>query len=151
MKSILLFLALCVSPFSALLAGTDWNDDGITWVDYAAALELARSEKKPIMLVLHSEGCGACREYSALFHKPEVIEAASSIIMVVVDDGIDEALSDKFSPDGSYVPRTFFLSCKGKQLDIALGKADSRFQYYYESRKPEGLVEKMQLAKQAAC
>lgn len=128
---------------AALADAADWNSQQIDWQEYDAGMVQAQTTGKPVMLVFHSEGCGACNQYSELFVKPEVVTASADLVMILVDDG-NEELSSRYAFDGSYVPRTFFLTPEGEHLDIQLGKSDPTFRYYYGSRKSQGLVSAMQ-------
>lgn len=115
---------------TGIAAGAGWNDSVIEWKSYSEGMRLAAEEDRPVMLVFHSEGCGACADYSKLFYDPAVVEASRGLLMIIMDDGEDEDISVRFSEDGSYVPRTYFLSAKAELLPIRIGKPDTRFQYY---------------------
>ena len=141
-----LVLLLALASVRTVCADAGWNRDVINWVSYERGLALAAEQKKPIMLVFHSSGCGACDDYSKLFYESRVIKASHALVMILVDDGEKEELSIKYSPDGSYVPRTYFLTPDGSPLSIRIGKPDSRFQYYLGSQGAEVLVEFMQQA-----
>lgn len=129
-------------------ASETWNNN-IEWMSYEAGMGLAARHGKPVMLVFHSEGCGACADYSKLFDEDSVAVASRKFIMILMDDGANEEISTKYSPDGSYVPRTFFLDSQGSVLPIQIGKPDTRFQYYLGSQGADKLLEFMLLAQEA--
>ena len=139
-----LFLLLGLLLYVATLHAVDkWNSTAIDWLTIQSAFKAAEESDKKIMLVLHSEGCGACDEYSVLFRDSLVAEASEDLLMVLMDDGVNEEISEKYSIDGSYVPRTYFLNSDGSVMDIQVGKEGDRFQYYYGSRGAPLLAEIM--------
>lgn len=147
LKSTRLFVLFFLLIFTATLQADDkWNDEGIDWLTLESALDDASSSEKKIMLVLHSEGCGACDDYSKLFREGAVAIASKDLLMVLVDDGVNEDISEKYSLDGSYVPRTYFLNSDGSVMDVRVGKEGDRFQYYFGGRKAQELVQIMMSA-----
>lgn len=150
-KSVIYSLSfLCLLVSTQLIAGTDWNNAEIDWKTYEEGMLQAAKDKRPVMLVFHSEGCGACADYSKLFHEPAVVEASHGLLMIIMDDGEDEEVSTRFAEDGSYVPRTYFLSAKGDVLPVRIGRPDTRFQYYLGPQGPEVLADFMLKAQQVA-
>ena len=137
LKSTRLFVLLFLLIFTATLQADDkWNVEAIDWLTLESALDDASNSKKKIMLVLHSEGCGACDDYSKLFREGAVAIASKDLLMVLIDDDADEDISEKYSLDGSYVPRTYFLNSDGSVMDVRVGKEGDRFQYYYGRGAP---------------
>ena len=92
------------------LAGGDWNEDGIKWRTYDDGLAEAKKSKKPICLIFFTEWCPHCANYSKVFHDPKVVEKSKQFVMIRIDNDKNQALSKQFAPDGSYIPRTYFLS-----------------------------------------
>jgi len=146
MRLRLLILISTLVYASMLQANDKWNTENIEWLTIQEAFSAARDSGKKIMLVLHSQGCGACDEYSELFRDSTVATASRDLLMVLLDDGVDAETSEKYSIDGSYVPRTYFLNSNGSVMDIRVGKEGDRFQYYYASRAATQLAEIMSQA-----
>jgi len=115
-----LLLLACVTP--------QWNPQGIEWMSYEAGLERARREQKPIMLVMYTEWCPYCKKLSKQFGSDEVERQSRDFIMVRVNTDERPDLSERFSPDGSYIPRVFFLKPDGApQLDFVSSSGRSKY------------------------
>ncbi len=127
--SMLLITCLAVLSVS-VVAAADWNTMAIQWHSYDDGVQLAAAERRPVMLVFHSEGCGACDEYSELFFDPAIVKASKPYVMILMDDDENEDISLQYALDGSYVPRTYFLDPDATVLPVTIGKPDSRFLYY---------------------
>ena len=132
-------------------AGGDWNDAGVGWQAYDAGLAKAKQEKKPVMLVVFTEWCPHCSNYSKLFHDPQVVEKSREFVMVRVDKDKQPEISKQHAPDGEYIPRTYFLS-SGGVLDPALAANRDRYRYFYNESDPKDVLAAMDsaLAKLAA-
>lgn len=143
------FFLLGLLATGQVVAEEGWNAAAINWNSYKDGMRLAAEQDQPVMLVFHSEGCGACADYGKLFSHPAVVEASRGLTMIVMDDGEDEKLSTRFSEDGSYVPRTYFLTAKGDVMPIRIGKPGTRFQYYLGPQGAEVLAEFMLMAQQS--
>ena len=124
----------------------DWNDGSIQWQTYEKGLALAAKEKKPICLIFFTEWCPHCKTYSRVFHDPRVVEKAKDFVLIHVNNDKAGELATKFSPDGPYVPRTFFLSSAGV-LDPELHAPRDKFKYFYDETDPAGLLAGMDAAK----
>ena len=120
-------------------AGGDWNDKGIGWQAYDAGLAKAKQEKKPVMLVVFTEWCPHCANYSKLFHDPEVVEKSRKFVMVRVDKDKQPEISKQHAPDGEYIPRTYFLSPEGK-LDPDIHAPREKFKYFYDEKTPDSVL-----------
>jgi thiol-disulfide isomerase/thioredoxin len=121
----------------------DWNDAGIRWRSYENGSAEARREGKPLVLIFYADWCPRCREYSALFRDPRVVERALGFVMVRVDSDRFEGLSKRHGPDGTYVPRTFFAPTGAKpDLSIQGGRGDYR--YFLDPRDPDALLARME-------
>ena len=132
-------------------AGGDWNDKGIGWQAYEPGLAKAKQEKKPVMLVVFTEWCPHCTNYSKLFHDPQVVEKSRQFVMVRVDKDKQPEVSKQNAPDGEYIPRTYFLSPDGV-LDPAIAAKRDRYRYFYNESDPKDVLTAMDsaLAKLAA-
>jgi thioredoxin-like negative regulator of GroEL len=135
-RTALLGLLLAAAP---AWAGGDWNDAGIKWQPYEAALADAKKQKKPVCLVFFTEWCPHCTNYSKVFHDPKVVEQAKKFAMVRLDKDKNAELSKQFAPDGQYIPRTYFLSKEGK-LDDSIHAPRDKFKYFYDETNPASLL-----------
>jgi protein-disulfide reductase (glutathione) len=118
-------------------AGGDWNDAGIAWRSYADGLAEAQKAGKPICLIVFTEWCPHCKNYSAVFHDAKVVEMSKRFVMIRLDQDQNKDLLKNFGPDGQYIPRTFFLSSDGK-LDADLRAPREPYRYFYDEAKAEG-------------
>jgi hypothetical protein len=126
-------------------AGGDWNDAKIQWQPYEQGLAAAKKDQKPVLLVLFTEWCPHCTNYSKLFHDDKVVEQAKRFIMMRLDKDKNAELSKKFAPDGEYIPRTYFLSSAGT-LDADLHAPRAEYKYFYDEHDPAQLLASMDAA-----
>jgi thiol-disulfide isomerase/thioredoxin len=126
-------------------AGGDWNDGGIAWQPYDAGLALAKKEKKPVCLVFFTEWCPHCANYSKVFHDPAVVAKSKSFVMIRLDKDKNDELSGKYSLDGQYIPRTFFLSPSG-ELEADVHAPREQYKYFYDEHDPKGVLAGMDAA-----
>ena len=144
-----LAVAVCVTSFSwstAARAGTeDWNDAGIHWMAYDAGLAAAQQSKRPVCLIFYTTWCPHCANYSKVFSDPEVAKKAKSFVMIRLDKDKNAELSEKYSSDGEYIPRTYFLSPSGA-LDASLMETRPEYKYFYSESDPKSLLAGMDRA-----
>ena len=126
-------------------AGGDWNDAKIQWQPYEQGLATAKKDQKPVLLILFTEWCPHCTNYSKLFHDEKVVEQAKRFVMIRLDKDKNAELSKKFAPDGEYIPRTYFLSSAGT-LDADLHAPRAEYKYFYDERDPAQLLTGMDTA-----
>ena len=126
-------------------AGGDWNDKGIGWQAYDAGIERAKQDKKPVMLVIYTEWCPHCTNYSKLFHDQAVVDKSRRFVMIRVDKDKQPEVSKKNAPDGEYIPRTYFLSPDGV-LDPSLAAPRDRYRYFYNESDPKDVLAAMDAA-----
>src|SRR5215510_12314691 len=81
---VLIALATVLGPVP-VRAGGDWNDTGVAWQPFEAGLAAAKKEKKPIRLIVFTEWCPHCTNYSKVFHDPRVVEQSKKFVMIRVD------------------------------------------------------------------
>lgn len=144
--AVLAACAVLLAPLAAR-AAHDWNDGQIAWKPYEDGLAAARKDKKPVCLVVYTEWCPHCANYSRVFHDPKVVEEAKKFVMIRVDKDKQPDVSKKHAPDGEYIPRTYFLSSAG-DLDPALQAPRDRFRYFYDEKNPASILAGMQAALQ---
>ncbi len=136
-------LALALAPSAH--AGGDWNDAQIGWQPYQQGLAAAKKGKKPVCLVVYTEWCQHCTNYSAVFKDPKVVAEAKKFVMIRVDKDKSPEVSKKYAPDGEYIPRTYFLS-SGGELDAGLHAPRDKYQYFYDEKDPASLLGGMSAA-----
>jgi thiol-disulfide isomerase/thioredoxin len=123
----------------------DWNDTGIAWQTYEAGMAKAKKENKPVCLVFFTNWCPHCRNYSKVFADPRIVTKAKEFVMIRLNADDVPDISTAHSPDGSYVPRTFFLSSEGKILaDVHAPRP--QYAYFYDEANPESLLGGMDAA-----
>ena len=136
-----LLLALVPTAF----AGGDWNDAKVQWQPYEAGLAAAKKDKKPVLLIIFTEWCPHCTNYSKLFHDQKVIDQTKRFVVIRLDKDKNADLSKKFAPDGEYIPRTYFLSSDGT-LDPTLTAPRSEYKYFYDEANAAPLLASMDAA-----
>ena len=65
--------------------------------------------------------------------------------MVRLDADKTPDLAKKYSPDGAYIPRTYFLSSSG-ELDASLSEARAQYKYFYDEKAPASILAGMDRA-----
>jgi protein-disulfide reductase (glutathione) len=112
---------------------------GVDWQPYEAGLRTARQESRPVCLVLSADWCPHCRNYKKVFEDPTVIALSRSFVMIRVDVDKEPQVSGKYGPDGTYVPRTFFLNAAG-ELDPSIHAPRPNYQYFYDELAPDSVM-----------
>jgi Thioredoxin-like len=132
-------------PARKAVAGETWNAEHIDWQGYEAGLARAKAEHKPLCLVLYTDWCPHCRNYSHVFDDPRVVERAKSFVMVRANADKESELAGRFAKDGGYVPRTFFIGPDGT-LDPDIHAQRPKFLYFFDERDPSSLLGGMEEA-----
>jgi thiol:disulfide interchange protein len=130
---------------TAMGAAENWNDAQIKWMPYTEGLAAAKKTHRPICLIFHTTWCPHCANYSTVFSDPRVADKAKSFVMIRLDKDQNRELSKQYSPDGEYIPRTYFLSPQGK-LDESLTEGRAQFKYFYNEKDPASLLAGMDRA-----
>ena len=128
-----------------LHAGGDWNDGQIAWRPHDEGLATAKDHKKPICLVVYTEWCPHCANYSKVFHDPKVVAQAKQFVMIRVDKDKNAEISKQYAPDGEYIPRTYFLSSAGT-LDPEIHAPREQYKYFYSETEPGSVLAGMDAA-----
>jgi hypothetical protein len=139
-----LAVGLAVSA-GAALAGGDWNDGGIKWQSYDEGLAAAKASKKPVCLVIYTDWCPHCTNYSKVFHDPKVVAKSKDFVMIRLEGDKNKELSSKYAVDGAYIPRTYSLSPNG-DLDKDINSGRAQYQYFYDENNPTGVLAGMDSA-----
>lgn len=127
--------------------GDTWGGTAIAWREPDAAFAAAARENKPIMLVLFTTWCPHCKRFGALLSDARIAAASKSFVMVHVNSDDNQALAQKYAPDGMYIPRTVFLKPDGTLVSDIRAKDDGRFQYFYDESDASPLLAAMDRAK----
>jgi thiol:disulfide interchange protein len=138
---VLIVLVLLVVPALA----HDWNDANIKWQSLDEGLKLAKAEKKPVCLVVFTEWCPHCKNYSGVFHDPKVVEKSKKFVMVRLDQDAAKAETQKYAPDGGYIPRTIFLAADGTVIADVHAPRD-QYKYFYDEKNPASVLAGMDAA-----
>ncbi len=140
-------LGLCLAAAAAFAGAEDWNDANIHWMSYDDGLAAAKKEHKPVCLIFYTTWCPHCANYSKLFSNPKLVEKTKSFVMVRLDKDKNAAISKQYSPDGEYIPRTYFLSADGT-LDASLTEQREQYKYFYGETDPSFILAGMDRALQ---
>jgi thiol-disulfide isomerase/thioredoxin len=122
-----------------------WNTAQIDWQSYDTGMRLAKEQNKPVCLVFSTTWCPHCKNYSHVFEDARVVTHARDFVMIHLDADHDETLNAKYAPDGTYIPRTFFLGPDGT-LDSSIHAPRGRSIYFYDERDPSALLAAMDTA-----
>ena len=130
-------IAADVAPAS--VAGETWNASQIDWQPYAAGLARARAENKPVCLIFYTSWCPHCKTYSRVFNDPRVVAKARNFVMIRLNADEESEIARRFTRDGGYIPRTFFLAPDGTP-DFSIHAARDKFLYFYDEHNPAALL-----------
>src|SRR5512143_1148416 len=144
MKLLPLTALLVLGVAGTARAGGDWNDQQIKWRTYDEGLAEAKKAKKPVMLIFFTEWCPHCKNYSGVFHDPKVVAKSKDFVMVRLDADKNKELSEKYAVDGSYIPRTYFLSSSGTLMDVHAPR--EQFKYFYDEHNADSILTGMNAA-----
>lgn len=122
-----------------------WNDAKIAWQPYEAGLARAKAEHKPVCVVLYTNWCPHCRNYSHVFEDPRVVEKSKRFVMIRANADDETAISAKYASDGVYVPRTYFLASDGT-ADPEIHAPRPKYKYFYDERDATSILGGMDAA-----
>jgi protein-disulfide reductase (glutathione) len=144
LTSILLALALFFMPALSLARPAEsadaWNGSQIDWRSMQSGVKEATTTGKTVVLVFHASWCSSCKRYREVFKDPAVVEATRNYVMVLVDVDKEPQVNGAFSPDGTYVPRTLFISPEGDVRKDLIGKTDPEHPHTIDITGPDELL-----------
>lgn len=120
--------------------------DNIPWEPFDQALAHAKTEKMPVMLVVHASWCKRCKELKPTFFEDEVAALSQHFVMVNVDQD-REPRSLQYAPDGDYIPRVVFIDPTTGKTDASLLNPGRRsHRYFYTPSDTDDLLAVMKRA-----
>lgn len=137
-------IALVLVALAAPAFAHDWND-AIAWKSLDDGLALAKKDKKPVCLIVYTEWCPHCANYSKLFHDPKIVEKAKQFVMIHADQDKEKDKTAAYAPDGGYIPRTVFLASDGT-IASDVHAPRPQYQYFYDEKDPAGVLAGMDAA-----
>jgi thiol:disulfide interchange protein len=141
----LVLVSLTLATLARPALAHDWNDKEIAWKGLDDGLALAKKEHKPVCLVVFTEWCPHCKAYSGVFHDPKVVAKSKQFVMIHVDQDQAKEQTQKYVPDGGYIPRTMFLAPDGT-LATDVHAPRPQFQYFYDEKDPASVLAGMDAA-----
>lgn len=115
-----------------------WNAPTVRWHDVPTGIRESSSTGRPVIMVFHASWCSSCKRYREVWRDPGVVAASKSFVMILVDVDKNPDINGAFAPDGTYVPRTLFLSAEGDVLSQYHGK-DADFPHTIDIDSPTEL------------
>lgn len=147
-------VALLAAPYGAwpVHAGSPelaeaWNAPAIEWHDLGSGIPAATQSGKTVIMVFHAPWCTACRQYRSVFKDERIVEASRDFVMILVDADKDKVANGAFAPDGTYVPRTIFLTPEGDIRTDLTGKTDPEHPHTIDIEQPDELLRLMERAR----
>ncbi len=124
-------------------AADAWNGSQINWRSMQRGVKEATATGKTVVLVFHASWCSSCKKYREVFKDPGVVEASRGYVMVLVDVDKEPQVNGAFAPDGSYVPRTLFITPEGDVRTDLTGKTDPEHPHTIDITGPGELLSLM--------
>ncbi|MDX2307777.1 MAG: thioredoxin family protein [Hyphomicrobium sp.] len=117
-----------------------WNAPQIAWHSLKTGIPAATQSGKTVVMVFHASWCTACKQYRSVFKDDRIVAASKNFVMILVDADQDKIANGAFAPDGTYVPRTIFLSPDGDIRTDLVGKSDPKHPHTIDIDKPDELL-----------
>ena len=127
-----------------------WNGAEINWRDLKSGIRESSQTSKPVIMVFHAPWCSACKKYREVFKNPDIVGASRDFVMILVDADADKVANGAFAPDGTYVPRTIFLTSDGDIRTDLKGSTDPEHPQTIDINGPGELLSLMQKARPPA-
>lgn len=147
-KALILAIAILFVPAMTLARQPElaeaWNGAQINWRSLQSGVKEATATGKSVVLVFHASWCSACKKYREVFKDTGIVEASRNYVMVLVDVDKDPTANGAFAPDGTYVPRTLFISPEGDVRSDLVSTADPEHPHSIDNKSPAELLSLMQ-------
>jgi protein-disulfide reductase (glutathione) len=119
------------APAQAATAPSHGFGEAIAWRHLDEGLRQAKSEGRPLMLVVHASWCSQCKALKPVFSEERLRALSEQFVMVNVDQDQTPAAFG-YAPDGSYIPRVLFIDPSTGTADESLqNPRRERYHYYY--------------------
>ncbi len=150
----LIFLACRTTPELSIDASTQpapasteaWNPSAIDWKPFDEGMALAKARHEHVCLVLFTTWCPHCKSYSRVFNDPRLVARAKDFVMIRVDADQNDAVANRYRPDGGYVPRTFILDEDGN-IEPAAVSNNPRYKHFFDESRADSLLDAMNAIK----
>ncbi len=147
LAALLAIAVVATSPVRANAPGAEnWNAPAIAWHSLQTGIPEAARTGKTVMMVFHAPWCTACAKFRSVFKDERVVAAAKDVVMILVDADADKTANGAFAPDGTYVPRTIFMTPDGEVRSDLTGKSDPKHPHTIDIEKPDELLALMERA-----
>jgi thiol:disulfide interchange protein len=127
-----------------------WNGAEINWRDIKSGIREASQSGRPVIMVFHAPWCSSCKRYREIFKDSGIVEASRDFVMILIDADADKYANGAFAPDGTYVPRTIFLTAEGEIRTDLTGKTDPEHPHTIDIDNPGELLDLMKKARPGA-
>ncbi len=124
-----------------------WNAPAVAWLSIGDGIRESSRTGRPVIMVFHATWCPNCKRYREVFKDPEIVALSRDFVMVLIDADKDKVANGAFAPDGTYVPRTLFLSSEGDVQSEIKSTLDPQYPHSIDASSPAELVSLMKKAK----
>ncbi|MBW2712476.1 MAG: thioredoxin family protein [Deltaproteobacteria bacterium] len=138
-----LLLVLACGDDSQEVEREGWNNEQIQWLAMDEGLAVAKESNTPVLLVVYTDWCPHCKNYSQVFYDPTVVKAAHNFVMIRINQDNQPDKAAAYSPDGSYIPRTLILRPDGSINSSHIGP-NPNFQHFIDEYQAQGVLDMMQ-------
>ncbi|VDM97397.1 unnamed protein product [Thelazia callipaeda] len=130
------FCTITVAVITQCLAFTS-SLNGINWLPYSVALSAAKSQNKPIFVLVYNDYCTQYEKLKNEIEKSpylqEFQELSNKFVMTnVADKEIREPDDKEFTPDGHYKPRIVFLNKNGRRISTVTNSRFKKYLHFYD-------------------
>ena len=127
-----------------------WNGAEINWRDIKTGIREASQSGRPVIMVFHAPWCSSCKRYREVFKDKGIVEASRDFVMILIDADADKYANGAFAPDGTYVPRTIFLTAEGDIRTDLTGTTDPEHPHTIDINNPDELLALMRKGRPGA-
>lgn len=117
-----------------------WNAPAIAWHGLKSGIREASRSGKTVMMVFHAPWCSACAKYRSVFKDERIVAASRNVVMILVDADADKTANGAFAPDGTYVPRTIFMTPDGDVRSDLVGRTDPKHPHTIDIENSDELL-----------